>query len=152
MHYQDRLTMMRLSALPSRRTMDSQPPKSASSRRKKWLAAVIATALASAPLGLFYYHTTETDRELGAAIAEADRVDPGWRLKDLEAKRAVIPTEENSALCVMAARSLLPRSWLVDYWRPMNEQEPGDMTYQSDPSFKGSRQLIERLRTQLANA
>src|SRR5260370_25662030 len=50
------------------------------------------------------------DRELQAAIAEADRLDPGWRLADLEAARAEIPDEEKAALQVLAAKKLVPAS------------------------------------------
>ncbi len=51
------------------------------------------------------------DRELRAAIAEADRLDPGWRLAELEAARAEVPDEENAALQVLAARRLIPPGW-----------------------------------------
>src|SRR5262249_1737408 len=45
------------------------------------------------------------------ALAETDRLDPGWRLEELEAKRALIPDEENSAIDLIKARTLLPRRW-----------------------------------------
>jgi hypothetical protein len=54
------------------------------------------------------------DKELQEAIAETDRLDPGWRIPELALKRAVIPDEENSALVLMAAHGLLPTSW--PYW------------------------------------
>src|SRR5262249_25970071 len=52
------------------------------------------------------------DRECRAAIAEADRLDPGWRLFDLEAARAQVPDEENAALQVLAAKKLIPAGWV----------------------------------------
>jgi hypothetical protein len=51
------------------------------------------------------------DLEFREAVEEADRLDPGWRLADLEAARAVVPDEENSALQVMAASRLMPKNW-----------------------------------------
>jgi hypothetical protein len=45
---------------------------------------------------------------LQAVLADMDRTDPGWRLPDIEAARAVVPDAENSALRVMAASKLLP--------------------------------------------
>jgi hypothetical protein len=51
------------------------------------------------------------DRDLREAIAEADRLDPGWRLMDLEAARAEVSDEENAALQVLAAKKLLPAGW-----------------------------------------
>src|SRR2546429_1285580 len=46
-----------------------------------------------------------------AAVAEADRSDPNWRLVDLENERALVPAEENSALQVLKACALIPRPW-----------------------------------------
>jgi hypothetical protein len=40
---------------------------------------------------------------------EIESTDPGWRMADLEARRAVVPEDENSALCVLAASERLPR-------------------------------------------
>ena len=51
------------------------------------------------------------DSQLEHALAEADRLDPGWRLDELEAKRPTIPDNENSALTVMTAYKLLPKPW-----------------------------------------
>ena len=54
---------------------------------------------------------------LQAALAEMDRTDPGWRLPDIEAARAVVPDAENSALRVIAANKLLPqppKHWIED--------------------------------------
>jgi hypothetical protein len=51
--------------------------------------------------------------QLAAAIAEADRSDPNWRIEDIEANRAVCPDDENSILVVEAAATLLPKPWPV---------------------------------------
>jgi hypothetical protein len=45
------------------------------------------------------------------AIAEVDRRDPGWRLEELEAKRAVVPDAENGALVVLTTTRFLPKDW-----------------------------------------
>jgi hypothetical protein len=50
------------------------------------------------------YNLTET-------IADLDLKEPGWRLEDLEAQRQAVPDDENGALCVLAARKLLPEKW-----------------------------------------
>jgi hypothetical protein len=44
-------------------------------------------------------------------VADLDRREPGWRWHDLEAARADVPDEENSALCVLTAGELLPAGW-----------------------------------------
>ena len=46
-----------------------------------------------------------------AALAETDRLDPGWRILELEAKRTVIPDEQNSAINLINAKSLQPPQW-----------------------------------------
>jgi hypothetical protein len=56
----------------------------------------------------------EKDEELRAARAEADKLDPGWRIKDLEAKRKKYPDAQNGALCVSKAYSLMPKDWKFD--------------------------------------
>jgi hypothetical protein len=49
--------------------------------------------------------------EVAAAVAEADRLDPGWRFEDMVADRRLPPPERNSALQVFKVKSLLPRGW-----------------------------------------
>jgi hypothetical protein len=51
---------------------------------------------------------------LQMAVAEADLLDPGWRLAELEKKRAVIADEQNSAVVISKAKNLLPDAW--PYW------------------------------------
>jgi hypothetical protein len=47
-------------------------------------------------------------KDLDAAIAEADRLDPGWRWDQLWAKRAAVPDGLNGARVVVEAGRLLP--------------------------------------------
>jgi hypothetical protein len=61
------------------------------------------------------------EHRLAAAIADADRLDPGWRWADLEKKRAAVPDEKNSALFVIAARKLMPK-----YWPSSPKPPPGE--------------------------
>jgi hypothetical protein len=52
------------------------------------------------------------NRALADAIAEADRLDPRWRLEEIEADRAAPPPAgENGAEKVAAAKRLLPKRW-----------------------------------------
>jgi hypothetical protein len=55
--------------------------------------------------------TDPADEQLQEAIAEADQLDPGWRLDELEAKRAVLDDADNAAQQVLAARRWLPNRW-----------------------------------------
>jgi hypothetical protein len=75
-------------------------------RPKTWLGIVIATALGlAAAYGVYLIIWLTSDRE---AIAEADRLDPAWRMQELQDKREVIPNQENGALVVLAACKLWP--------------------------------------------
>src|SRR5439155_26787203 len=56
---------------------------------------------------LFFWQDIQLER----AIAESDRLDPGWRTLELEAKRAVFAEEHNSAGTLTAAKTLLPAQW-----------------------------------------
>jgi hypothetical protein len=74
----------------------------------------IAIAL---PMGLVLlavgYHVLSPpdERALRAALAQTDRLSPGWRLGDLEAARARVPDDRNAALLVLDARDQIPPEW-----------------------------------------
>jgi hypothetical protein len=78
-------------------------------RLLRWsaLIGIPSLLLALASLGYNWY----LDREYRAAIEEADRLDPGWRLADLEAARVDIADNENAAVHLLAAGKLLPSVW-----------------------------------------
>ncbi len=61
-------------------------------------------------LGIYGYFRAVAEERLREAIAETDRLDPGWRLEELEAKREVIPDDRNGALVVIAAHELYKQS------------------------------------------
>jgi hypothetical protein len=88
-----------------------RPPK----RRRRPLVRVALALLLIVLVGVswlgYEWHRAARDRR--EAEAEADRLDPGWRLADLEAARATVPDEENSALQVRAAYRLLPGGCLT---------------------------------------
>jgi hypothetical protein len=81
-------------------------------RRRRWRAGVLVALLlfaaAVASLGVLYL----SDRGLPEALAEADRLDPGWRFENLEGARAPVPDAENGAALVLAARARIPPAWL----------------------------------------
>jgi hypothetical protein len=61
----------------------------------------------------YLYLDYAAKNKLQAAIAETDRLDPRWRLEDIEADRAAVPDAENSAKTVLAAQQLIPKNWPV---------------------------------------
>jgi len=70
------------------------------------LAMVLLLGLVGAA---FYYRATvAAERRLQKAMAEADRLDPGWRLDDILRNQPAIPDEDNGALRRMTVERLLP--------------------------------------------
>jgi hypothetical protein len=85
--------------------------------KRRFVLAGLFVALGGALLvGWQYYAKLGSNKELQDAIAEADRLDPGWRLEELEAKREVIPDSENSAVQVLDIKESIngwpPRSMI----------------------------------------
>ena len=105
--------------------MNAIPETKHAARRVSWrrrlavAALLIAFALAG---GTYYWLFDKSNRELQEAIAEADRLDPGWRLEGLESARAVIPGQENSASHVLAARALVPATFRRSF---LDADQPG---------------------------
>jgi hypothetical protein len=81
-------------------------------RRGNWvrLGTILGLMLALV-LGVLGYRYWQARRHLERAFAQADGLDPSWRLFDLDAERASIPDEENAALLVVAAHRALPGRW-----------------------------------------
>jgi hypothetical protein len=78
-------------------------------RRFTWLGGALLLFFV-----VYYAFLCWSDIELSEALARLDQDDPGWRLDDIEAARATIPDDENSARIVVAARALLPDEWKID--------------------------------------
>lgn len=114
----------------------SPPPTRPRWRRRLFLGAGMLLVLAIASLiGLYYYLAHVDDRELQQTVADLDQREPnGWRLEEIEARRAVIPYDENSAQVVLDAKKLMPKIWPSISPRPTPapdvvgpEPEPPDM-------------------------
>jgi hypothetical protein len=96
----------------------------AQKHRRHWLKRFILILLpllllALATPALLYYWKVNT--LLDEAVAEADRQDPGWRLDDLEAKRAVVSPDENSSPSLIKAKGLMPPDWPF-YWNVSSDR------------------------------
>jgi hypothetical protein len=87
------------------------PAKKRGSRRRWLLIAGVVALPVLALAAIHFYIDHLADLNLQEALAEADRLDPNWRLDDLEASRADYPDEENSALQVLTIRRLTPGGW-----------------------------------------
>ncbi len=83
-------------------TMTSQAPRPPRKRLRRILVLAIlgAVAATAAVVGYFIRQSYLSEQALAEAIAETDRLDPGWRLMELEASRKPVPPEEDSAALV----------------------------------------------------
>jgi hypothetical protein len=88
----------------------SSPPRSILRRKTLLLSVATLSPILFIVAGWLYLHVVG-DSRLTQALAEADRLDPGWRLPDIEARRAAIPDAENGMVLVLTAHSLLPKPW-----------------------------------------
>jgi hypothetical protein len=122
---------------------DPPPKPPARSRWTKHIViGVVVLLLATACLvgvQLFNDHLVQT--ELQEALAEADRRDPGWRLEELEARRAAVPEEQNAGPRVLATAKHLPNEWRND---PLFEE-----LYSLPPPVQLSEQQTTTLRGKL---
>ena len=77
----------------------SRPLVKRPSRRGRWFRAFEFAVQLTLAVGYVLYAIRyyQIATRLKEALAEMDRTDPGWRLQDVEAARAVVPDAENSA-------------------------------------------------------
>jgi hypothetical protein len=84
-------------------------------RRWPWVVLALLLTFVGLPLLSFvaycWYERRAAENELQAAVERTSQIDPRWRLDQIEADRTVVPDAENAALCVRAARRLLPERW-----------------------------------------
>jgi hypothetical protein len=86
------------------------PAKKRGSRRRWLLVAALVLLPVLLLAGIYICVGYLAELELQDALAEADRLDPGWRLNDLS-DRPEYADDDNSALPVLRARALLPYGW-----------------------------------------
>lgn len=140
--------------VPSQATLESrlqpghmqQPAKARTPARRLKLKHVAFSACVIVPLaviGWYAYQSAAGSKMLQDAIAEADRLDPGWRLEELEAKRAEVPDEQDSAPHVLAVRSLLPTDWLKGERGDRLQNLPADQPMSGELHWKLTEKLEE---------
>jgi hypothetical protein len=106
--------------------LDETAPPKPRRRRLPWLGLALLLLFIACG-GLYGLLLHISNRNVRAAEAEADRLDPdGWRLDDIEAHRKVLPDEENAALVVGAIKAKLPRRWPLPRPAPAAPVAEGD--------------------------
>src|SRR5207249_6832557 len=99
--------------------------------RPKWPKRLLIASLILVPLCLvvpFVYFFVSGHQALQQAFAEADRLDPGWLIPELEQQRTRVPAAENSGPMILAAKGLMPPNW--PFWYHPQAPEKGERSEQ----------------------
>lgn len=113
-----------------------------------WIALIFVLL---AILGVFLNRGMMASK-LQESLVELDRSDPGWRLEDIEAARADIPYEENSAPVILAASEQMPRPWPSKEFDEEHFRSLPPAQMLSDEAFARLSRELARARTALAMA
>jgi hypothetical protein len=120
------------------------------------IAGLVLASLVLIGAAYLYLSVQAGNRKLAEAQAEADRLDRGWRLDDVEAHRRTVSPEANAAKQVKAVRAVLPRAWMNPNDQSLANLEPtvqldADQTAllvkelnQVQPALAEARQLADR--------
>jgi len=103
------------------------------------------------PVSFWTYHYFIENRDLKAALAEADRVDPGWRIEELEAARSTIPDKENGARVLLEASSSLKATWPTPPV-PLTAPSLEEQLLALAPNEQLGEPLLQQLKAELAPA
>ena len=105
-------------------------------RLRRSLAATFVTTVLLL-VSMFLYRRHQSEQALEDAIAETDRLDPGWRIEDLIKRQSAMPADQNAALPISAAHAIL-LNWKLD---------PKDAIHQKPlPQFQLDQKLLDALR------
>ena len=118
-----------------------KPPLGVGSRRRRrrvwpWFVGVPLLLVLAAAVVVGAVAGRKVDRRLAAAVAEADRDDPNWRLDDLLANREPVPDAENSAPVMDQILALVPEGWPVT-----QKRDPGQPSSASEEASEAFGQI-----------
>jgi hypothetical protein len=82
-------------------------------KRKIRRTIIVLLVIIGGLAGTHYYLRWSAEWDLRRAWAEADQLDPGWRYRDLEAKREAVNDADNSALKVLTVRKSMAAAWPI---------------------------------------
>jgi hypothetical protein len=129
--------------------------------RKRHLVIAALVLLALCLGGSFVYFSLLSEQQLRDVLDETERLDPGWTIRELQAKRIVVPEEQNSAEDLINGRALVPQKW--PFWEMSRadstlglSQDELDKLRDSFENLEPPHQLdesqINALRKELAKA
>jgi hypothetical protein len=133
---------MTMSNAPAIETTPGAPlPSRWRRRRRRATLAILLLCLAGGAYVFYFLRSAES--QLQKTIAEIDRQDPGWRLEELEARRQVVPPEQNSALLIRAVLALKTNPW------PAQQNQFEDMLRDLVPTVRLHQRDAVALRREL---
>jgi hypothetical protein len=141
---------------PTPISMDAKP----STRFGRWKCFLILVSVFTF-IGVtvrVVYPLCRSGESLRQAIDEADRLDPGWHMQELAAKRPQLPDDQNMACVITRAKKLIPPDWPC--WSAnspalnLSEGELRQLRYPSanQPNRQLSPNLLRVLRQELRSA
>jgi hypothetical protein len=80
-------------------------------RRGCQIALLVVLLPLLALLSIYVSYSMWAGQELNDAFAEVNRLDPRWRLEEVEADRETVPEAKNGAAISMTAKKLMPQKW-----------------------------------------
>lgn len=120
-------------------------PAGQPSRKRRWYVLALVLLVMAIPTGFVLFVQYQATSQIRLAEEQADKLDPGWRLEDLEAARARISDAENSALVVIETARLMPPSW-INWTLP---QGKGSSLYESLQELSPNQQLTDNQQAEL---
>jgi hypothetical protein len=125
--------------------LTTAPAKKRGSGRRWLFVAVLVLLPVLLLAGIYFYIAHLADLGLQEALAEADRLDPGWRLDDLLSRRAQYADDDNSALQAARSKSLIPNRWAA-------KQEFNDLFADLPKQHQLDPALVKALGEEMAKA
>lgn len=106
-----------------------KPNRTQKPRGRRRLLICLALLVPLAFAGLTYFYAQRTGaHSLAEALAESERLDPNWRLADLEATRQPYPApEKNSINLVLEVRSAMPPTAWPEWPFPQAGTDPAKL-------------------------
>jgi hypothetical protein len=121
-------------------------------RRRRWRRLLLVLAVVGAVVAGYRYAAALAKRQLDEAIAAADRLDPGWRLEELEGPRPVLADDDNAFLVMRQAHAALPQSWeSVEFVEKALRNRERDLPL-DDSQTKFLREQLDKAAAALAKA
>jgi hypothetical protein len=132
-------------------TQPASPPTVPRVRRWPRYLLVALALVVGLPAAAYWYLKWSAANEAESVMAETDRLDPGWRLHEIEAAREVLEPEHNSALQVIKVVGLAGRGiYHKDYDLIFEKLDsPHELNVQQ---LEFTRNALEKLEEALAEA